>query len=71
MGDKNKTRERGIVVEALPNTNFRVKLDNGLNVLCHLSGKMRLYYIKVFPGDKVEIEIDPQHPERGRIVRRL
>jgi len=71
MGNKNKIREKGIVTEALPNTNFRVKLDNGKEILCHLSGKMRLYYIKVFPGDKVEVEIDPYYPERGRIVRRL
>lgn len=60
----------GKVVEALPNTNFRVKLDNGYEVLAYLSGKMRKYYIRVLIGDKVRVELSPYDLTRGRIVYR-
>ena len=61
----------GTVTEVLPNTMFRVKLDDsGQEVLGHLSGKMRQYYIKVVLGDKVTIELSPYDLTRGRIVRR-
>ena len=60
----------GSVTEALPNTTFRVKLEDGTEILAHLSGKMRLNFIRVLVGDKVEIEILPGDV-RGRVVKRL
>lgn len=60
----------GMITEALPNTMFRVKLEDGRIVLCHLSGKMRMYRIKVMPGDKVKVEMTPYDETRGRIVYR-
>ncbi len=60
----------GTVVEPLPNAMFRVKLDNGHEVLCHISGKMRMNYIRILPGDKVRIEMSPYDLERGRIIYR-
>lgn len=61
----------GIVTQALPNTMFRVDLDNSHNILCVLSGKMRSNYIKVIEGDRVKIEITPYDLTRGRIISRL
>lgn len=66
---KEKTVE-GEVVEALPNTMFRVKLDDDRLLLCHLSGKMRMYRIRVLPGDKVKVETTPYDESKGRIVYR-
>ena len=60
----------GKVVEALPNATFRVELDNGHIVLCHISGKMRMHYIKILPGDKVKIELTPYSVDKGRITFR-
>ena len=60
----------GKVIEALPNAMFRVELDNGHVVLCHISGKMRMHYIKILPGDKVTVEISPYDLSRGRIIYR-
>lgn len=60
----------GEVSECLPNTLFRVKLINGHIVLCHLSGKMRLNFIRIMPGDKVKLEMSPQDPTKGRIIYR-
>lgn len=60
----------GTVVEVLPNAMFRVELPNGHRVLAHVSGKMRMYYIKIVPGDKVKVELSPYDPTRGRIVYR-
>lgn len=60
----------GVVKESLPNTLFRVELENGNIVLCHLSGKMRMNYIKILPGDKVKVEMTPYDKEKGRIVYR-
>ena len=60
----------GTVLETLPNAMFRVKLENGHNVLAHISGKMRMHYIKILPGDKVKIELSPYDLARGRIVFR-
>lgn len=60
----------GIVIEALPNANFKVKLDNGKEILTHLSGKMRLNFIRVLVGDRVEIEVSIDET-RGRIIRRF
>jgi translation initiation factor IF-1 len=61
----------GTVTEALPNTQFRVELDNGHNVLAHISGKMRMHYIRILPGDKVKVELSPYDLERGRITYRF
>ncbi len=58
----------GEVTEALPNTLFRVKIADGRILLCHLSGKMRMNYIKVFPGDKVKVEVTPYDETKGRII---
>ena len=66
---KEKTVE-GEVVEALPNAMFRVKLDDDRLLLCHLSGKMRMYRIRVLPGDKVKVETTPYDESKGRIVYR-
>jgi translation initiation factor IF-1 len=60
----------GVVVEALPNAMFRVELDNGHKVLAHISGKMRMYYIKILPGDRVTVEVSPYDWSRGRITYR-
>jgi len=60
----------GTILEALPNAMFRVELDNGHRVLAHISGKMRMYYIKILPGDKVRVEISPYDLSRGRIIFR-
>ena len=60
----------GKVVEALPNASFRVELPNGHIVLAHISGKMRMHYIKILPGDKVQIEMSPYDLSKGRITYR-
>ena len=61
----------GEVVESLPNTLFRVKIPNGRIVLCHLSGKMRLHFIRLMPGDRVKLEMTPYDAGKGRITYRL
>ena len=61
----------GEVLEALPSTLFKVKLTDGREILAHLSGRMRLHYIKVLPGDRVRIEMTPYDETKGRIVHRL
>ncbi|RKY21725.1 MAG: translation initiation factor IF-1 [Planctomycetota bacterium] len=63
-------RVQGEVIEALPNTRFRVKLENGFEVLAHVSGKMRMHWIRILPGDKVVIELSPYDLTKGRIVYR-
>ena len=60
----------GKVVEALPNTSFKVELENGHTILAYLSGKMRKYYIRVLLGDKVRVELSPYDLDRGRIIYR-
>jgi translation initiation factor IF-1 len=60
----------GTVIEPLPNAMFRVQLDNGLKVLAHISGKMRKFYIKILPGDRVTVEVTPYDLSRGRITYR-
>ncbi|MBQ7257246.1 MAG: translation initiation factor IF-1 [Abditibacteriota bacterium] len=61
----------GKVVEALPNASFRVELPNGHIVLAHISGKMRMHYIRILPGDRVNVELSPYDLNRGRIVYRF
>ena len=68
MGRKGNVQIVGIVREALPNTMFRVELEDGRLVLAVLKGKMRRRYIRIFPGDKVKVEMTPYDKERGRIV---
>jgi len=68
--DDNKILAEGSVVEALPSTQFKVRLDNGHDVLAYLSGKMRKYYIRILLGDRVRIEMSPYDLTRGRIVYR-
>jgi translation initiation factor IF-1 len=60
----------GTVVETLPNAMFRVELENGHRVLAHISGKMRMHFIKILPGDKVTVELSPYDLNRGRIIYR-
>jgi len=63
-------RKQGTVLESLPNTLFRVKLEDGKEVLAHLAGKLRIYRIKILPGDNVTVETTPYDDKRGRIVYR-
>ena len=70
MAREDLIEVEGIVEEALPNAMFRVVLDNGHKVLAHVSGKMRMNYIKILPGDKVKVEMTPYDKEKGRIVYR-
>ena len=60
----------GIILETLPNAMFRVKLDNGHELIAHISGKMRMNYIKILPGDRVKLEMSPYDLTKGRIVYR-
>jgi translation initiation factor IF-1 len=71
MSKKEAIEVEGMVVEALPNAMFRVELPNGHEVLAHISGKIRMHYIRVLPGDKVLIELSPYDLKRGRITYRL
>lgn len=67
---KDVIEAEGIVLEPLPNAMFRVELANGHQVLAHISGKMRMHYIRILPGDKVQVEISPYDLTKGRIVYR-
>lgn len=71
MAKEEAIEVEGSVIEPLPNAMFRVKLDNGHIVLAHISGKMRKYYIRILPGDKVKVELSPYDLTRGRITYRL
>ena len=73
MADATKEEKlvlEGTIVEALPNTSFKVELENGHTVLAYLSGKMRKFYIRVLLGDKVRVELSPYDLDRGRIIYR-
>lgn len=70
MPKEEAIRVDGTVVETLPNATFRVELENGHKVLAHISGKMRMHFIKILPGDKVTVELSPYDLSRGRIVYR-
>jgi translation initiation factor IF-1 len=67
---KDAIRVEGIVKEALPNAMFRVELENGHKVLAHVSGKMRMHFIRILPGDRVTVELSPYDLTKGRIVYR-
>lgn len=72
MGNgKDVIRMDGEVIEALPGTTFRVRLDNGHEILGHISGKIRVHYIRLLPGDRVTVELSPYDLSKGRIVQRL
>jgi translation initiation factor IF-1 len=71
MSKEEMVEVEGEVTEALPNTMFRVQLDNGHSVLGHISGKMRRYYIRILPGDRVKVELSPYDLTRGRITYRF
>lgn len=70
MAKEDLIAAEGEIVEALPNAMFRVKLENGHVVLAHVSGKMRMHFIRILPGDKVKIELSPYDLTRGRITYR-
>lgn len=68
--ESDTVRAEGVVTEALPNTTFKVQLDGGHEILAYISGKMRIHYIRILPGDRVVLEISPYDTSRGRIVYR-
>ena len=70
MAKEESIELEGTVIEALPNARFRVEVDNGHRILAHVSGKMRKYYIRILPGDKVKVEVSPYDLTRGRITYR-
>ena len=69
--NKELIRVEGEVLETLPSTTFRVRLDNGHEVLAHISGRMRVHYIRLLPGDRVTLEMSPYDLTKGRIVQRM
>jgi translation initiation factor IF-1 len=71
MPEKEVIEVRGEVIEALPNALFKILLESGQQILGHLSGKMRIHYIRLVPGDKVLVEMTPYDLSKGRIIRRL
>jgi translation initiation factor IF-1 len=80
MAKKNKNQEpekekgivfEGVIEETLPNAMFRVKLDNGHTIIAHVSGKMRIHFIKLLPGDRVKVEMTPYDLTKGRIIYRV
>ena len=71
MSKEEAIQVEGVVIESLPNARFRVDLDNGHKVLAHISGKMRMHYIRILPGDKVKLELSPYDLAQGRIVHRM
>ena len=71
MAQKEVIKLEGKIVEALPNTQFKVELQNGHTIIAHISGKMRKHYIRLVPGDRVEVELTPYDLTKGRISFRL
>lgn len=70
MGGESTIKLDGVIIESLPNATFRVELENKHIVLAHISGKMRMNFIKILPGDKVTVELSPYDLNRGRIIYR-
>lgn len=70
MAKQASIEQDGVIVEALSNAMFRVELENGHQLVAHISGKMRMHYIKILPGDKVKLEMSPYDLSKGRIVYR-
>ncbi|MBM3313654.1 translation initiation factor IF-1 [candidate division WOR-3 bacterium] len=71
MGKKDLIQIEGTILEALPNATFRVELDNKHQVIAHISGRMRLHWIRILPGDRVTVEFSPYDLTRGRIIYRF
>jgi translation initiation factor IF-1 len=71
MSKEDSIEVQGTVLETLPNAMFRVKMENGHKILAHISGKMRMHFIKILPGDKVTVELTPYDLTRGRITYRF
>jgi translation initiation factor IF-1 len=71
MAKEESLEVEGAVTESLPNATFRVELDNGHKILAHVSGKMRMHFIRILPGDRVKIELSPYDLSKGRITYRL
>lgn len=71
MGKEDNIELQGTIVEALPNAMFRVKLESGQIILAYVSGKMRMHFIKILPGDKVTVEVSPYDLTKGRITYRF
>jgi len=71
VAKEEEIEAQGTIIETLPNATFRVELENGYRVLAHISGKMRMHYIKILPGDKVTIKLSPYDLTRGRITYRF
>ena len=70
MAKEEPIKVDGTIIETLPNASFKVELENGHQVLAHISGKMRMHFIKILPGDKVMVELSPYDLNRGRITYR-
>ena len=68
--NKQTLRQTGVVLETLPSTHFKVRLDDGREIMAHLAGKLRMFRIKILPGDQVQVEMSPYDETRGRIVYR-
>ena len=69
--EKEIIKMEGIIIETLPSTTFKVRLDNGHEVLAHISGRMRVNYIRLLPGDKVLMEMSPYDLTKGRVIQRM
>ena len=70
MAKQSAIEQDGVIVESLSNAMFRVELENGVQIIAHISGKMRMHYIKILPGDKVKVEMSPYDLSKSRIVFR-
>jgi len=70
MAKQSSIEQDGTIIESLSNAMFRVELENGVQIIAHISGKMRMHYIKILPGDKVKVEMSPYDLTKGRIVFR-
>ena len=70
MAKQSSNEKDGTILESLSNAMFRVELENGVQIIAHISGKMRMHYIKILPGDKVKVEMSPYDLTKGRIVFR-
>ena len=71
MAKEDLIEVEGTIIEALPNAQFKVQLENGHEVLAHISGKIRMHFIRILPGDKVKVELSPYDLSRGRITYRI
>jgi translation initiation factor IF-1 len=71
MSKEKNIEMQGVIIDTLPNTMFRVKLENGHNIIAHISGKMRKNYIRILNGDKVTVEMTPYDLSKGRIIFRI